>query len=48
MFYGIADIGRNSLGLRSHSERLRPYEFWALDEVSFELKRGAKPWVSSA
>jgi len=40
MLYGIADIGRNSLGLRSHSERLRSYEFWALDDVSFEVKRG--------
>ena len=40
MMYGIADIGRNLLGLRSHSERLRANEFWAVDDVSFEVKRG--------
>lgn len=34
------DIGKNLLGLRSHSERLRKDEFWALDGISFEVKRG--------
>lgn len=27
-------------GLSSHSDRLRPGEFWALSDVSFELKKG--------
>jgi lipopolysaccharide transport system ATP-binding protein len=34
------DIGRNLLGLSSQSERLRRDEFWALNDISFEVKRG--------
>ncbi len=40
MLYGVNDIARNSIGLSSHSERLRNEEFWAVDDVSFELKKG--------
>lgn len=40
MFYGIRDIGRNMLGLSSHPEKLRRNEFWAIDDVSFEVKSG--------
>lgn len=40
MLYGVKDIGRNILGMSSHSENLRKDEFWALDEVSFEVKKG--------
>lgn len=40
MLYGIKDIGRNMLGLSSHSEKLRRDEFWAVDDVSFEVKKG--------
>lgn len=40
MLYGISDIGRNMLGLSSHSEKLRKDEFWAVDDISFELKKG--------
>jgi len=40
MLYGVMDIGRNIFGLSSHSDRLRPDEFWAVDDVSFEVKRG--------
>jgi len=40
MLYGIKDIARNTLGLSSHSDRLRKGEFWAVDDVSFEVKKG--------
>ncbi len=40
MLYGIKDIGRNILGMGSHPENLRKNEFWALDGVSFEVKKG--------
>ncbi|MFO0752897.1 MAG: ABC transporter ATP-binding protein [Thermodesulfovibrionales bacterium] len=40
MLYGIEDIGRNLLGMRSRSGVLRPGEFWSVDDVSFEVKRG--------
>lgn len=40
MLYGVKDIGRNILGMSSHSDKLRKNEFWALNDVSFELKKG--------
>ncbi|MFC1937095.1 ABC transporter ATP-binding protein [Chloroflexota bacterium] len=40
MFYGLQDMGRNLLGISSRSENLRDDEFWAVDDVSFELRRG--------
>ncbi|HWU36987.1 MAG TPA: ABC transporter ATP-binding protein, partial [Candidatus Acidoferrum sp.] len=40
MVYGMADIARNMMGRSSHSERLRKGEFWALRDVSFEVRRG--------
>ncbi|MBA7647427.1 Vitamin B12 import ATP-binding protein BtuD [subsurface metagenome] len=40
MLYGIKDIGRNTLGLSSYSEKLRKGEFWAVDDVSFEVRKG--------
>jgi len=40
MLYGIKDIGRNMLGLCSNSDMLRKNEFWAVNDVSFELKKG--------
>ena len=40
MLYGVKDIARNTIGLSSHSDKLRKNEFWALDDISFELKKG--------
>lgn len=40
MLYGVKDIGRNTFGLSSHSNKLRNGEFWAVNDVSFEVKRG--------
>ncbi len=40
MLYGVQDISRNLLGLSSNSEKLRKDEFWAVDNVSFEMRRG--------
>ncbi|GAX62967.1 polysialic acid transport ATP-binding protein [Candidatus Scalindua japonica] len=40
LWYGMKDLGSELIG-RSNSHRdLRKDEFWALDDVSFELKRG--------
>jgi ABC-type polysaccharide/polyol phosphate transport system ATPase subunit len=40
MLYGIEDISRDLLHLPNHSDKLRKDEFWAVDDVSFEVKRG--------
>ena len=40
MWYGLRDIARNAVGLRSGSGKLRRDEFWALRDIDFELKRG--------
>ena len=40
LLYGLKDIGAELSGGRRHSEILRPGEFWALDNVDFELRRG--------
>jgi len=40
MYYGAMDIGRNMIGMSSKSSRLRKDEFWALNDISFEVKRG--------
>jgi lipopolysaccharide transport system ATP-binding protein len=40
MVYGISDIARNLLGIKSPSTILRTSEFWAVDDVSFQVKRG--------
>jgi ABC-type polysaccharide/polyol phosphate transport system ATPase subunit len=40
MLYGIEDIGRNMLGLKARSNVLKRDEFWALSDVSFDLRYG--------
>ncbi len=40
LFYGVQDIASELTGVRQKSDRLRTKEFWALDNVSFELKKG--------
>ena len=40
MWYGTADIARDLVGLRGRPEELRRDEFWALDQVALEVRRG--------
>lgn len=40
LFYGLQDIATELTGSRRQSEALRANEFWALQEVNLELKRG--------
>jgi len=41
MWYGMKDLGEELLGRRQpNGHALRPDEFWAVKDVSFELKRG--------
>lgn len=40
LFYGVRDIATELMGIRGDAEKLRQKEFWALNDVSFELRRG--------
>jgi len=40
MIYGVTDVACDMLGLTGHLTRLRPDEFWAVNDVSLEVKRG--------
>jgi lipopolysaccharide transport system ATP-binding protein len=39
MVYGLQDMMRDTVGVR-RANTLRPHEFWALDNVSFDLRAG--------
>jgi lipopolysaccharide transport system ATP-binding protein len=40
LWYGVQDIGRELTGRSRSNRSLRQDEFWALDKVSFRLRRG--------
>lgn len=40
MAYGTIDIVRSMIGISYDSWILRPKEFWALEDINFELKKG--------
>ncbi|MCD6250506.1 MAG: ABC transporter ATP-binding protein, partial [candidate division Zixibacteria bacterium] len=40
MFYGVIDIARGMLGFSNNTDVLRKDEFWAVQDVSFEVKQG--------
>jgi lipopolysaccharide transport system ATP-binding protein len=40
MLHGMQDIIHDVFGLDGYNEQLRKEEFWAVDDVSFEVKRG--------
>jgi lipopolysaccharide transport system ATP-binding protein len=40
MLYGLQDIARNLTGMSAGESKLRQGEFWSLNDVSFELRRG--------
>lgn len=40
LWYGVRDISRELLGRDAHGDLLRPREFWAVTDVSFEIRRG--------
>jgi len=40
MAYGIVDLSKNLLGIKPDTSTLRQTEFWALDDVNFELRKG--------
>ncbi|HAJ62035.1 MAG TPA: ABC transporter ATP-binding protein [Cyanobacteria bacterium UBA8543] len=40
LFYGVQDIATDLVGGRRKSDTLRKGEFWALKDVSFQLRRG--------
>jgi lipopolysaccharide transport system ATP-binding protein len=40
LWYGVQDVSSELLGRKGRHDELRKNEFWAVDDVSFKLKRG--------
>ena len=40
MKYGLVDCGKHLVGMPAHPDVLRSDEFWALDDIEFELEQG--------
>lgn len=40
MYYGLIDLTKNMIGIKTDGSYLRNYEFWALNNINFDLKRG--------
>ncbi len=40
LWYGVLDLFRESIGHSGDTRNLRPSEFWALRDVSFQVRRG--------
>ena len=40
LWYGVKDLGSELIGRNNSHKSLRKEEFWALQDISFELKRG--------
>jgi len=40
MYYGAVDVMKNMLSIKNRTDILRTDEFWAVQNISFELKRG--------
>ncbi|KKL64065.1 hypothetical protein LCGC14_2168780, partial [marine sediment metagenome] len=40
MAYGIIDLSKNLVGIKPDTTQLHRDEFWALDNIKFELRRG--------
>lgn len=40
MLYGVADVGREIIGIGSNNQCLRPEEFWAIKDLSLYIEQG--------